>query len=203
MRPLTRAVYLSRPPPLPNAKSSTPVSFHPSQPSDSYFAANGGKGGKHGAPSPVGGGGVANAQALGGTPDHLHASRNGGGAGMSAVGARFNPSPYKAKASGFFGGGESGPARFGAGGARASMAASSGAGVAVGGGGGGAAGGGFGQGMLGLSSLEEKEEEEAAVSPMNGGGWSVGGTAAGAGAGGAEGSRPASFERLRRQAEKS
>lgn len=105
---------------------------------------------------------------------------------MSAVGARFDPSPAKAnvKASGFFGGGESGPARFGAGVSGASMTASSG-GV------GGVAGSSFGQGMAGLSSLEEKEEEEAAVSPMNGE-WSVG---AGAGVG------PASFERLR-QAER-
>ena len=119
---------------------------------------------------------------------------------MSAIGARFNPSAAdahahanaSAKTSGFFGGGESGPARFGAGVPGASMTASSGAAA----GGAGAAGTRFGQGMLGLSSLEEKEEE-AAVSPMNGG-WSLGaGAPGGAGTVGAEGSRPVSFERLR------
>lgn len=119
---------------------------------------------------------------------------------MSVVGARFNPFSPKAqaKASGFFGGGDLAPARFGAGGPGASsMTTSPGAGAGAGAGavsgGGGAAGSGFGQGVLGLSSLEEKEEEEAAVSPMNGD-WSGGGVV---GNGGAEGSRPASFERLR------
>eukprot|EP00903_Cladosiphon_okamuranus_P017299 g15940.t1 len=151
---------------------------------NSYFAANGGKGGNGPSNPPL------PTKALGGTPDHL-ASRSGGGmSGVSAVGARFSPTPveYNAKASGFFGGGESGPARFGA-----SMTASSGTGGAVGG----VAGSSFGQGMLGLSSVQEKEEEEAAVSPMTGG-WSA---EARGGGGVAEGSRPAAFERLR-QAER-
>eukprot|EP00752_Nemacystus_decipiens_P007162 g6414.t1 len=156
---------------------------------NSYFAANGGKGDAVPSDHPP-------TKPLGGTPDRL-ASRGSvdGSNGTSAVGqGHFIPSHPKAsaKTSGFFGGDESGPARFGSSVPGASMtggSARSGPGARADMGG--AAGGRFGQGMLGLSSVEEKEEEEAAVSPMNGG-WSMEGTA-----GGAEGSRPVSFERLR------
>lgn len=111
------------------------------------------------------------AKALGGTPDHHHGSSRAG-LGMSGIGARFHPSDYQAKASGFFGGGESPPAGFGGGAPGAPMTASSPRGGA-----GAGAGSGLGQGMLGLSSFKEKEEDAAgAVSPANGR-WFVGGMA--------------------------
>lgn len=178
----------SRTPSDANPRRFADLRFTPPPPSlpDSYFAANGGKGGNGPSDPPE------PPNPLGGTPDHL-ASRGagGGGSGMSGVGARFNPSHSKAsaKTSVFFGGGESGPARFGTGVPGASMTGSSGAGA------GGAAGDRFGPGMSRLSSLEEKEEEDATVSPMNGSGWPVEGTKGG---GGAEGCRPVSFERLRK-----
>ncbi|CAN0303696.1 unnamed protein product [Pylaiella littoralis] len=114
---------------------------------NSYFAATGAKGAS------------SLAKGLGGTPDR-------GGSGMGMERARFNPSPFKANASGFFAGGfESAPGRFGPAGTPAAASAAAAAAATAGGGGGGA-GSGFGQGIQGLSSLDEKEEEEGAGSPM-------------------------------------
>lgn len=99
-------------------------------------------------------------------------------------GTRFNPSPFKPKLSGFFGGGDSAPAFFGSGFPSGSMAGAAGAGGSSRMGTLGIGTTGLCQGMLGLSSLEEKEEEGAG-SPVT--------TSAAGGA-----SRPVSFERLRK-----
>ncbi|CAM9920875.1 unnamed protein product [Scytosiphon promiscuus] len=153
---------------------------------NSYFAANGCKGPTSTFNPPA-------KQALGGTPDH-HASRGGGmtSGGEAGARARFNPSPFKPKLSGFFGGGDSAPARFGPGFPSGSSAVAAAGSTRIGTLGVATTGsGGVGQGMLALSSLEEKEEEGAGSPVMAGGG--AGGAAVGAGGA----SRPVSFERLR------